>query len=624
MLIERFEEQVKTRPDKVAVKSGKSTLTYGFLNQCANHLAAALPGLYEKHCLAALLLGHDESMIVGILGILKAGGVYIPFDPTYPEERLLYMLGDSKARLIITNKENIDFASRLKERISTPISILDLDEMDFNQPVKDVNLPVKPREAAYILYTSGSTGKPRGVIQTRQNICYYIENWRKRFSLSISDRLALLAPFCHDGSVPDIYGALLNGASLYPFDIKRATHTHNPGQWLTREQITTWHSVPTLFRYFVNTLDKLAEEEFFPHLRLVVLGGEPVRNHDIMMFEKHFPGAAFANIYGQTESTVSSIWLKAGSEESPSVFIGEPVGQTEILIVDEQGNEMDTMEIGEIVLGSAFLSPGYLNDSEATRRVFMTDEEFGRLYWTGDQGRQLPDGNIEIMGRKDFQVKIRGFRIELGEIESMLMQHPHIREAVVKPGGPTEESEDNYLCAYFVSHREFQVSELREYLAGKLPGYMIPAYFLQVDNMPLTTTGKIDRKALDALGKKVTTGVQYTAPSTEAEKMLVNIWQEVLGVDRVGVHDNFFDLGGNSMKVIRMHNRLKEDLNLNIPAVMLYQHMTVSTFARYLTRAEVGINRLESKAYHRSVEVKKGRNRLRKRIQGRGAINEGK
>jgi amino acid adenylation domain-containing protein len=622
-----FEEQVKKRPDKIAVKAGEYTLTYSFLHQFSSQLAHIIletGNAANKEKTVALLLGHDESMIVGIIGVLKSGRVYIPFDPTYPETRLTYMLRDSNAGLIITNNENINLALKLSNNAQEPVTIINLDEIDQHTPCKDPGIKREPHQMAYILYTSGSTGNPKGVVQTRENILYYIDNWVKRFSVSDSDRMAQFASFSHDGAVPDIYSSLLNGATLYPFDVKRKANIEKPSEWLTREKITIWHSVPTWYRYFTNTL---SGDEVLFHLRLVILGGEAVREHDIIMFKKYFPYSRFGNIYGQTESTVSSIWLLSPGDDFQKVLIGEPVHERDILVVDSDGDEVEEHEVGEIVLAGNFLSPGYLNNEEATHQVYSQDEELGRLYWSGDQGRLLPNGNIEIMGRKDLQVKVRGFRIEPGEIETLLLQHPDISEAIVITKEGTTGSSygsisgDRYLWAYFASKKDFKVSHLREYLAGKLPDYMIPAYFVKLETVPLTPNGKVDRKSLDAHGTKLGTGTGYIPASNQTEKILTETWKRVLNIEKIGIDDNFFDLGGNSMDVISLNDELKKTFRKNIPVTAIFNYLTIRSFARFLDQQTAPTAVFEKKMDRRE-EIMRSRTRMTEKMKRIGVGND--
>jgi len=641
MLIEAFEKQVKKRCDRLAVKAGEYTLTYGFLDEYASRLADVLTRTgraLDRQISAALLLGHDERMIIAIIGALKSGIVYIPFDPTYPEDRLTYMLKDSAAGCIVTDKNNLPLAVKLNKNIDNRAAVINLEELDEPAiPLSEVETPSTETMhrltggTAYILYTSGSTGKPKGVIQERGNIFYFIESWTGVFSVSETDRLAQFASFCHDGSIPDIYSALLNGAALYLFDIKQRADIEAPARWLIKEKISIWHSVPTWYRYFVNSLTGDGDEDF-PDLRLVILGGEQVREHDIMMYQKYFPHSRFGNIYGQSESTVSSIWLLSPGDDYREILIGNPIQRTEIFVVDSEGDEVNELEVGEIVIAADYLSPGYLNNGEATHKVYSRDQGLGRLYWSGDLGRLLPGGNIEILGRKDHQVKVRGFRIEPGEIETLLLQHPDIGEVVViareSTGGSTYGmvSQDNYLWAYFVARRNFKVTELREYLAGKLPDYMIPGYFVQLEFMPVTPTGKIDRNSLPAQGTRLSTGTPYAPPENETEKLLTETWKKVLEIDQIqiGIDDNFFDLGGSSMDLIALINRLKKTFKREIPVIAVFRYLTIRSFAGYLTRPGEQTRDLE-KDVDRTDEIKRSWERAgerKKQADQAGAAGE--
>jgi len=312
--------------------------------------------------------------------------------------------------------------------------------------------------------------------------------------------------------------------------------------------------------------------------------------------------------------------LFSREDDFEEVIIGESIGATEILIIDEGGDEAGELETGEIVVAGPYISPGYLNNVETAAKTFTRDEEIGRLYWTGDLGRALPDGNIEILGRKDFQVKLRGFRIEPGEIETVLLQHPGIDEAIVLakedageglPG--SDGSAAHYLCAYFVSAADFKAAELREYLSGKLPYYMIPSRFVKLGSMPLTPNGKIDRKSLDLSGRRVGTGVEYAAPTTGIEVELTGIWKEILKAERIGVNDSFFDLGATSMDVIRLNNILKERMGIDVPVVSIYRYFTIKSFSRYLTQGESAIAIFAEEGGRLDEEIKKSKNRLREK-----------
>ncbi|HLP46801.1 MAG TPA: amino acid adenylation domain-containing protein, partial [Candidatus Kapabacteria bacterium] len=527
-----------------------------------------------------LLLDHGVEMIAAILGVLKAGKVYVPLSTGYPLNRISYMLEDSNSGLVIIDSKCTE---KTKEMIlAKHIGFLNIDEIGENS----LNFAFHSKmggknaedETAYIMYTSGSTGKPKGVIQTERNILYYIRNWAQRFSITEADRMTLFSSFCHDGSVQDMFGALLNGAALYPYDVKKRDESVNLSRFLIEEKITIWHSVPSLFNFFVNTL---TGAEHFKDLRWLLLGGEPFRGYEIDMFKKYFPGAYLANVYGQTESSVNSIWTISPADTIRQLIIGQPLDNTHIFVIDEEGNTVDPLEIGEIVVACPHISPGYWQNQELTAKTFSVHPEYGLVYWTGDLGRLLVDGNIEFMGRKDFQVKISGFRVELGEIETALLRMDFIKEAVAV--AKESETKGTYLCAFFTAQKEIPVSDLRNSLINELPDYMIPRHFIQLEKMPLTQSGKIDRKNLLTI-EPVKTSTLLSQPEKDIEKKIAHIWAEVLNLDAVGLHDNIFEIGGNSFDIIKINNKLSDLLRMNIPLVKLFEYTTINDLTGYLTR----------------------------------------
>ncbi|MCU0287775.1 MAG: SDR family oxidoreductase, partial [Acidobacteria bacterium] len=351
-----------------------------------------------------------------------------------------------------------------------------------------------------------------------------------------------------------------------------------------------------MFNFFINTL---TDQENFEDLRCIILGGEPFRGYEIEMFKKYFPGLILANVYGQTESSVNSIWTIRANDSIPHLVIGTPLDNTRIFIVDEDGDEVDTFEMGEIIIACPHVSPGYWQDKELTKKAFGRDSEYGSIYWTGDMGRRLDDGNIEFMGRKDFQVKIRGFRIELGEIETTILQIDGIKEAVVV----TQETkkENTHLCAFFTAAKKFEVAELRNFLSGELPDYMLPLHFAQLEKMPLTQSGKIDRKALSITDSEfLKSNTAYAAPQTDMEKTIADTWKKVLGLEDVGLHDNLFEIGGNSFDIIKIINELSELLQENIPIVKAFEYPTIKDLADYLNQ-----KRAQEKTIQNNSPVKK-------------------
>jgi len=607
MIIKKFEEQVERFSGKPAVITENRQLTFCELNQYANRVAHKIleydrtPGKTSEPEAAALLFEHSAAMIIGVIGALKAGKIYVPLDINYPEKRLIYMLTDSEARLVLTNNANLALAENLVKNVSNNTRIINVDTLGDESPLSGENVKRESsgHRLAYILYTSGSTGKPKGVVQNHENVLYYTRNWIERFSLCPADRMTLFTAFSHDGAGQDMFGALLSGATLYPYNILNRTTIAGLSDWLTREKITIWHSVPTLYRYFVHTLKHhKTGKGLFPDLRFILLGGEQIREHDLSMFRRFFPHSQLANVYGQTESSVDSIWIVNPGETIHRVLLGEPLDKTGIFLKDIDGEIVDDLGSGEIYISCAHLALGYWKDEENTTRVFLRDPAMGLVYRTGDLGRLLADGTIEFMGRKDSQLKIRGFRVETAEIENLLLKYEGIKEAVV--AARTEEKEDAqlHLCAYIVPEPSlvkpgtgtvFPVSTLRSYLAGELPEYMIPSYFVEMETLPLTPNGKLDRKALpppEPLRPRL--GVTFVAPQTSLEKTISAVWQETLRLDKVGINDNFFDLGGTSFDILKIISHLHEVLHMDIPVVSLFRHPTIQLFSEYLQQEKNG------------------------------------
>ncbi len=601
MLVKRFENQVEKQPHKIALKSGNGFITYDRLNRLANRIARLIekkcpqPGTDER---IGLLFEHEEDMIAAILGTLKAGKVYVPLSTAYPGKRIAYMLDDSGASLLLTNSRHLEIVEKLAPKPGLQVIVLDRETVK----ITDDNPPrsIKSKELAYILYTSGSTGKPKGVMQTHENVMYYTRNWIQGFSIVPADRMTLFSSFCHDGSVQDMFSALLCGAALYPYDMKTREESVLLSQFLVRERITIWHSVPSLYSYFANTL---TGEEQFKDLRFILLGGEPVREHEVVLLKKFFPYSTLANVYGQTESSVNSIRLISQEDNFERMLIGNPLDQTQVFVIDEQGNPVDPLEPGEILVVCNHVSPGYWQQEEATRAAFGEAEEFGKLYWTGDLGCLLPNGEIEFLGRKDFQVKIRGFRIELGEIESRLLEHKSISAAVVV--AREDENHETYLCAYFVGTNTNSIptaSLLREFLAQTLPDYMIPTHFMQLQSLPLTPNGKIDRKALPPPVPQTEAG--YLPPRNPLEEKLTSIWAEILGLKKeiIGIHHNFFSLGGHSLKAVTLIARIHRQFDVKLPLAQVFKTPSIHGMALAVQQAVKNefsaINPIEKREYY--------------------------
>ena len=583
----RFERQVREHPHNVAVKTAHEEWSYAELDAKANLVAHAIlrrsgGGAGEAQRIA-LLFEHGASMIAALLGVLKAGRAYVPLDASHPEERLAYVLDDAQVGAVLTDEANLALATTLTEGELQLINVDEVglaDNSDSSRYGGDV--AVSPESMAYILYTSGSTGRPKGVVQNHRNVLHFIRVYTNNLRIDADDRLTLLSSYTHDAAIMDIFGALLNGASLCVIDLKEEGLSAL-AERLVGWGITIYHSTPTVYRYFVGSLDRSDEGARFPELRLVVLGGEAVNRRDVESYRAHFPAEClFVNGLGPTESTVSLQYFvdHQTSLARHAVAVGHAVEDTEILLLDEAGREAEVY--GEIAIRSPYVALGYWRKPGLNQKVFLPDPAEGnrRIYRTGDVGRLLPDGAIEWRGRRDHQVKLRGYRIELGEVETVLGGYPGVRESVAVLG--EEEPGEPRLVAYYVVTDEQapRTDELRGYLKGRLPEYMVPSVFVRLDAMPLTPSGKVDRRALPAPNQSgFRTENDYVEPRTPVEEALAGIWEEMLGLERVGAHDDFFELGGHSLLATRVLSRVQEVLRVELPLLSIFEEPTLSGLA---------------------------------------------
>jgi amino acid adenylation domain-containing protein len=572
---DRFEQQVASYPDRLAVKTRSHALTYAALNHAANGVAHALltqhgPGSEP----IALLLEKDAPLIATILGVLKAGKIYVPLDPFSPP-RLRSILEDLQARLIVTENRHLHLANELAPKM---LQVLNSDEIDASRGQENPELSLSAATLAYILYTSGSTGQPKGVVQNHRNVLHKVMRYTNDVHLSMDDRISLLPSCSFEAAVRDVFGALLNGATLFPFILKDEGLTPL-ANFLTQEEITIYHSTPTVFRHFIATL---TGQEAFPMLRLIYLGGEPVSKQDMELYRAHFaPHCIFVNEFGSTEHGTGCQYFidKEGQLIGSVVPVGYAVEGVEILVLDETGHMVGVNGIGEIALRSRYLSPGYWRKPELTQAAFQPDPRGGgeRIYRTGDLGRLLPDGCLEHLGRKDFQVKIRGHRIEVAEIELALCDLAAVQEAVVvareeKPG-------DMRLVAYIVPAQQPPPTprELRGVVQERLPDYMVPSAFVFLEALPLTPTGKVDRLALPPPSMaRPDMATPFAAPRTPMEDTLTRIWTEVLGLTAVGIHDPFLELGGDSLMAMQIVSRVRDTFHVEMPLRALLEASTIA------------------------------------------------
>ena len=575
-----FEAQVERTPDAVALVFSDQQLTYLQLNERANQLAHYLQSMgIGPEELVGLCVHRSPEMVVGLLGILKAGGTFVPLDLSYPSERLAFMLEDAKVSLVLTQHRLVE---KLLDSI-TKVVCLDTEWQDIAQQSEQnpVN-QVTPEHLAYVMYTSGSTGVPKGVSVVHRSVVRLVKetNYAK---LSAEEVFLQLASIAFDASTFEIWGCLLNGGRL----VIMPPHTPSLpelAQAVEQHQVTTLWLTASLFHLII---DQQIKE--LKNVRQLLAGGDVLSVPHVQRVVEQLPRLTLINGYGPTENTTFTCCcpITQPFQVQVSVPIGRPIANTQVYLLDEQLQPVPMGVPGELYTSGDGLSRGYLNRPELTASKFLpnpfSSQSGARLYKTGDLARYLSDGNIEFLGRIDNQVKLRGFRIELGEIEAALTQHPQVRESVVIIGEdiPAEKC----IIAYIVPEQESlpTISELHAFLKQKLPEYMVPSAFVMLDALPLTPNGKVDRKALPVPeANRTQLKEAYVAPRSPVEEILVSLWAEILGLEQVGIHDNFFDLGGHSLLATQLMSRVRDVLQLELPLRYLFEASTPAEFAEWI------------------------------------------
>lgn len=560
LLHQLFEEQVARTPDAAAVVFQESSLTYRELNERANWLAASLQAKgVQPETIVAVMAERSLEMVVGILAILKAGGAYLPIDPEYPAERIEYMLTDSGAKLLLTQRA-------LADSITCASEVLYVDDDSLYQSGRSLAKMVRPEHLAYVIYTSGSTGRPKGVMVEHRNVTNTLV-WRKNYyRFSAQDAVLQIPSIAFDGSVSDLFTSLISGTKLVLIQQSEKLNASYLSGMISRHHITHILLVPGLYQVL---LTDAAEMKSVKHVTLM---GEAFTSQLIHEHFRKMTDVALYNEYGPTENSVCSTCYLI-SKDQPQVLIGRPIDNVQCYILSPEGHLQPQGVVGELCVAGAGVARGYWNQPALTAEKFV-ENPFApgtKMYRTGDLARWTADGNLEFTGRADQQVKIRGYRIELGEIETALTQYPAVRGAAVIDLEHADGSK--YLAGYFIADVAIPVDVLRKALANSLPDYMIPTYLMQVDQLRRTINGKIDRKALpipDGSG-----GTTYVEPANEIEEQLVRIWQDVLGVTRIGVMDHFFDLGGHSLKAMNIVAQIHRAFHVRVSVADLFQSPTV-------------------------------------------------
>jgi len=576
---------VKKFPEKIALSSMNRDLSFSELDDQSDRLAHGviknkLIERTEKNdsSYIGLLFDHDIELGIAVVGTFKAGYGYMPLDASYPEARLTYMLDTSKCELIITSRKLASIANAIKG--SRTVLILEeviAEEVYTNEKLTHNTTALSP---AYLLFTSGSTGDPKGLMQTHRNLIYHTWLWVNKLNITQNDKLSLQSAYSWDSAVQDIFSALLTGATLCLVSIKEDGLLPTL-KWMISEKISVYHSTVPIYRQVVRLMEE--HQMTWSSLRMLAVGGDSVLKKDVDNYKKTFEqGTSLAYAYGSSESSTTLMKIIDNNYlmERNALPLGLSGDGAKVDLLDEAGNQVDE---GEIVLTSAYVVHGYINFPADDERFYFRPD--GQIqYRTGDLGVRIVDGEIALIGRKDDQVKIRGIRVLPGEVENALVMHNDIQETVVIA---VDMEDERILVAYIVMKQgkaELNVSKLREYLKSKLPDHCVPSRFEFLPEVPLTVNGKIDKKALPDIGQeRPVLEIDYVAPVIDVEKEIAGIWKGVLKINVVGIHDNFFDLGGHSVKISRVHALLESEMGIKVPLVQLFANPTIASLSRYLS-----------------------------------------
>ncbi|MDE1361764.1 lichenysin synthetase A [Bacillus paralicheniformis] len=579
-IVQLFEEQAAERGGHPALQFEDKVWSYGELNRKANQLARRLRERgVQPGTTAAILTARSAEMVIGILAVLKAGAAYVPIDPDHPEKRVQHFFEDSGAAVLLTQKAMKPLAEAAE--FGGDILFLE-DEHLYLGDASDLRLPISPEAMANLTYTSGTTGTPKGNMVSHRNILRTVKN-TNYLDVMTSDIVLSISNYVFDAFMFDVFGSLLNGAKLVIapkdtiLDMSRLAHV------LEKEKVTVLMITTALF----NLLTDMRPDSL-KGLRRVLFGGERASVDHVRRALNTVGKGRLLHMYGPSESTVFTTYYPVNEvpDDAQAIPIGKPVSNTEVLILDSFGNVQPAGVAGELCVGGDGLVRGYFNRPELTAEKF-TEHPFKtgeKIYRTGDMARWLADGCLEFIGRIDHQVKIRGQRIELGEIEHHLLTHEMVQEAAVLAVDTGKR--DQMICAYFTADQELSSEELRRYAAEGLPGYMIPSVFMQLQELPLTGNGKVDRRALPEPDVTQAAQKEYTAPRSRTEAQLADLWQEVLNVPKIGVHDNFFELGGHSLIGMTLIARIQQEMNVDLQLKDLFQAPTIETLAQAAEKTE--------------------------------------
>jgi amino acid adenylation domain-containing protein len=580
-LPQRFEKQVAKYPQRAALKFKSVEVTYEALNKAANCVAHfILAGRDADQEPIALLIEEGSAAVAAILGILKAGKIYVAIDPSDPKSSIQYTLADAQINLIITDNKDLALSNELADG---GLRVLNIDAIE-HAPHSAANpkISISPDSLAYIFYTSGSTGRPKGVVDNHRNVLHNIMRYTNSLKIAPEDRLTLLQSLSFSGSVSSLFGALLNGATSCLFSLKKEGAKRMAG-WLSDENITIYHSVPSMFRLIATG------ESHYPALRIIRLEGDQSSPEDIDLYKQYFSDSCvLVNGLGATECGIVRQFFVDKSTPTPGtvVPVGYDVEDMGVLLLDEAGQEVGLGSIGEIAIESRYLAQGYWRRPDLTRAAFPPHPqcENRRIYRTGDLGRFQLDGCLEYLGRKNFQMKIRGQWVETAAVEKALHEFGYFKDIEVFTRA--EDLSKPILVAYLVPKETPApaASAIRRFLAKRLPAHMVPTSYVFLDHLPISANRKIDRRALPAPSHaRPDTAIPFTPPENPyLQRHLQKIWEDVLGIHPIGIRNDFFDLGGDSLQALIMMAAVEKETETRVPPAVLLADPTIKALADYI------------------------------------------
>lgn len=587
-----FHEQVKLVPDKKAIILDDEYISYQKLHTCSNQVARYLrENGIGRNDMVGVMARRKIETIVNIMGVLKSGAAYIPLEPTFPEERIKYIQKNSNSRIIL----DVDSYT------SNHLNGISEDDIEYRNEGSDY---------AYTIYTSGSTGNPKGVLISHETVINTILDINQRYQVGRSDNILGISSMCFDLSVYDIFGALSSGATLVMIDDNK--DMEKILSTIEQKEITLWNSVPAIMELFIDYIEEwkkqdilywqrqYGKEEIIDYfdefsLRTVLLSGDWIPLSLPERIKRNFSQAEIVSLGGATECSIWSIFynIKENDIACKSIPYGMPLSNQSIYILNYEQNLCPIGVMGEIYIGGAGVAVGYLNDKEKTEAAFMEHEVFGRIYKTGDFGVMHKEGYVEFLGRQDTQIKIRGYRIELAEIENSLLRYPGIMNAAVLVF--KNKKQENYLCAYLVKEGEIEIDNVKDFLADYIPEYMIPAQYIMIDEMPLTDNGKINRKRLPKPSELLEVTTEYVAPQNDLQRRVLEIVQEIVETEKIGIHDNILELGLSSSGMIALTTKVQLEFHVKLPLEKVFRAPTIKGIVKSIN--ELNKDEIEEEYY---------------------------